>query len=45
VQSFGMGLRASLFGYFLRLDYAWGLENLKIYKKNGMLIFSLGLDF
>jgi len=45
VQGFGMGLRASLFGYFLRLDYAWGLENMQIYKKNGMLMFSLGLDF
>jgi len=45
VQGFGMGLRASLFGYFLRLDYAWGLENMKIYKKNGMLMFSIGLDF
>ncbi|MDR2972653.1 MAG: hypothetical protein LBU83_12120 [Bacteroidales bacterium] len=45
VQGFGMGLRVSLFGYFLRLDYAWGLENMKIYRKNGMLMFSLGLDF
>jgi len=45
VQGFGMGLRASLFGYFLRLDYAWGLENMQIYRKNGMLMFSLGLDF
>ena|GEM_PF-4217 len=45
VQGFGMGLRASLFGYFLRLDYAWGLENMKIYKKKGMLMFSIGLDF
>jgi len=45
VQGFGMGLRASLFGYFFRLDYAWGLENMKIYRKNGMLMFSLGLDF
>jgi len=45
VQGFGMGLRASLFGYFFRLDYAWGLENMKIHRKNGMLIFSLGLDF
>ena len=45
VQGFGMGLRASLFGYFLRLDYAWGLENMKIYKKNGMFMFSIGLDF
>ena len=45
VQGFGMGLRASLFGYFLRLDYAWGLENMKIYKKNGMLMLSVGFDF
>jgi hypothetical protein len=45
VQGFGMGLRASLFGYFIRLDYAWGLENLKIYKKKGMLMLSIGLDF
>jgi len=45
IQGFGMGLRGSLFGYFLRLDYAWGLENLKIYKKNGMLMLSVGLDF
>jgi 23S rRNA (adenine(2503)-C(2))-methyltransferase len=45
VQGFGMGMRASLFGYFLRLDYAWGLENMQIYRKNGMLMFSLGLDF
>jgi len=45
VQGFGMGLRASLFGYFLRLDYAWGLENMRIHNKKGMLLFSLGLDF
>jgi hypothetical protein len=45
VQGFGMGLRGSLFGYFIRLDYAWGLEDLKIYKKNGMLMLSIGLDF
>ena len=45
VQGFGMGLRASLFGYFFRLDWAWGLEDLKIYKKNGMLMLSIGLDF
>ena len=45
VQGFGIGLRGSLFGYFMRLDYAWGLENMTIYKKNGMLMFSIGLDF
>lgn len=45
VGSFGLGLRAKLFGYFLRLDYAWGVEDFKIANKRGMLMFSLGLDF
>lgn len=45
VAGFGAGLRASLFGYFLRLDYAWGVEDYKIYQKKGMLLFSIGLDF
>jgi hypothetical protein len=45
VGGIGMGLRASLFGYFLRLDWAWGIEDGKIYKKAGMLMFSLGMDF
>src|SRR5690606_12822166 len=26
VFGYGFGARASLFGYFLRLDYAWGIE-------------------
>ena len=45
VGGFGLGLRASLLGYFLKLDYAWGVEDYKIYKKKGMLMFSLGVDF
>lgn len=45
IGGFGLGLRAKLFGYFLRLDYAWGVEDFKIEDKTGMLIFSLGLDF
>ena len=45
VAGFGAGLRASFFGYFLRLDYAWGVEDYKIYQKKGMLLFSIGLDF
>lgn len=45
VAGFGAGLRASLFGYFLRLDYAWGVEDFKIANKKGLLLFSVGLDF
>ncbi len=47
VAGLGIGLRASLFGYFLKLDYAWGFEDFKPYHadKNGMLLFSIGLDF
>lgn len=45
IGGFGLGLRAKLFGYFLRLDYAWGVEDFKIENKTGMLLFSIGLDF
>lgn len=45
IGGFGLGLRAKLFGYFLRLDYAWGVEDFKINDKTGMLLFSIGLDF
>lgn len=41
----GAGLRASLLGYFLRFDYAWGLENYQIADKKGMFLFSIGTDF
>lgn len=45
VGGFGVGLRCSLFGYFLRFDYAWGVEDLKIHNKKGMFLFSIGTDF
>ena len=45
VGSFGLGLRVSFFGYFLRFDYAWGVEDHKIYNPKGMFNFSIGLDF
>ena len=44
VGGIGLGLRAQLFGYILRFDYAWGIEDGKILKK-GVFYFSLGLDF
>ncbi|MBO4489557.1 MAG: hypothetical protein J5741_07910 [Bacteroidales bacterium] len=45
VGGFGLGLRCSLIGYFLRLDYAWGVEDFSIVNKKGMLLFSIGTDF
>ncbi|HPT53156.1 MAG TPA: hypothetical protein PK740_07725, partial [Bacteroidales bacterium] len=45
IGGFGLGLRAKLFGYFVRIDYAWGVEDYKIIDKRGMFLLSLGLDF
>ncbi|MBR4787914.1 MAG: PD40 domain-containing protein [Bacteroidales bacterium] len=45
VGGFGVGFRCSLLGYFLRLDYAWGVEDFKIANKKGMFMFSIGTDF
>ncbi len=39
----GLGLRTSLFGYFVRLDYAWKISNSKLI--NPIYHLSLGLDF
>lgn len=45
VGGFGAGLRCTLLGYFLRFDYAWGVEDFKITSKRGMFTFSIGTDF
>lgn len=45
VGGIGLGLRASILGYFLRIDYAWGVEDFKISNKKGMLLLSLSTDF
>jgi Tol biopolymer transport system component len=39
----GFGLRTTLLGYFVRADWAWGIENGEISKKS-QFIFSLSLD-
>ncbi|MDR1878321.1 MAG: hypothetical protein LBQ64_02005 [Bacteroidales bacterium] len=44
VGGFGMGLRFQLFSYFIRLDYAWGVENYKVADK-GVFYLSFNLDF
>jgi len=43
VMSYGTGLRTTLFGYFVRVDYGWGIETREIQK--GRLHLGLGKDF
>ncbi len=43
VMSYGTGLRTTLFGYFIRIDYGWGIET-RIRQKPRWH-FSLGTDF
>ena len=43
VEGFGFGVRTRLFGYFLRGDLAWGVEDGRILKP--VFYFSLSLDF
>ena len=43
VIGYGGGVRAMLFGYFLRLDYAWGVETRVVQKP--ILYLSMGMDF
>jgi len=43
VMGFGAGLRSMLLGYFIRLDWAWGIENNILLPR--IFYFSLSLDF
>lgn len=43
VAGYGFGVRAMLFGYFARFDWAWGIENQEITPR--IFYFSLSLDF
>ncbi|HOW10713.1 MAG TPA: hypothetical protein PLX08_13020 [Bacteroidales bacterium] len=43
VSGFGAGLRAQLMGYFIRADWAWGIEDAYILPK--MFYLSFSLDF
>ena len=43
VYGYGFGLRAQMLGYFLRFDWAWGIEN-KVILPN-VFYFSMSLDF
>jgi hypothetical protein len=41
VEGFGFGARAQLFGYFIRADWAWGVENSYVLPRIFYLSFSL----
>jgi outer membrane protein assembly factor BamA len=43
VAGYGFGVRSQLFGYFIRLDWARGIENMQILPR--VFYFSLALDF
>lgn len=43
VAGFGYGVRSRLLGYFIRLDWAWGVEGQHIHPR--MFYLSLSLDF
>ena len=44
VAGYGFGLRSRLFGYYVRADWAWGIENGYVHKKS-IFYLSLSLDF
>lgn len=43
VAGYGFGLRSRILGYFLRADWAWGVDDGEI--QESIFYFSLGLDF
>jgi hypothetical protein len=43
VGGYGLGLRSRLLGYFIRVDFAWGVDDKKVQK--GMTYLSLTTDF
>jgi len=43
IAGYGVGLRSTLFGYFLRADWAWGIEDQVIQPR--IFYISLSLDF
>ncbi len=44
IMGFGPGVRTSIFGYFIKLDVAWGLDT-GVVSSKPMYYFSIGLDF
>jgi len=43
VMGYGFGFRSTLLGYFVKVDYAWGVETREVLDPR--LYLSLGMDF
>lgn len=43
VAGYGVGVRSRLMGYFVRLDWAWGVDNMEVQPR--IFYLSLSLDF
>ncbi|MDA3866571.1 MAG: hypothetical protein PF489_07470 [Salinivirgaceae bacterium] len=43
VAGYGFGARTRFFGYYFRLDWAWGIENMQVLDR--MFYLSINLDF
>jgi len=43
VAGYGVGVRSMLFGYFIRLDYGWGIETRVVQDPRWHL--AMGMDF
>jgi hypothetical protein len=43
IMGYGWGVRTLLFGYYLKFDYAWGIESRKI--QDPVFYLSMGFDF
>jgi hypothetical protein len=43
VMGYGVGARMLLFGYFLRIDYGWGVETRVV--QSPRILLSMGMDF
>ncbi|MBN2481837.1 MAG: PD40 domain-containing protein [Bacteroidales bacterium] len=43
VAGYGFGIHTQLLGYFMRFDWAWGIENRQLLPR--IFYFSIGLDF
>ena len=43
LMGYGLGVRTTILGYFVKVDYAWGLEDKEVNKPK--LYLSLGYDF
>ncbi len=43
IAGYGVGIRSMIFGYFVKLDYAWGIETRQV--QDPLFYFSIGTDF